>query len=116
MITAEDDDPVLKFIPPPELHLLIGITTHLFKNLEREFGELADEWLNSLNLKMDHRGQFNGNTAKKLIQNANFLLKKDKGELFSYNYLFLKGKFCVFLNHLLRFLFQKTSMQNVSLI
>lgn len=41
---ANNDTRILELIPPPELHLLLGIVNLLFKHLEDELPELADDW------------------------------------------------------------------------
>lgn len=46
--------PIINFIPPPELHILIGIVTHLYSKLESENPEVADKWLKSSQLKFFH--------------------------------------------------------------
>lgn len=35
LITGEGDAPVLKYVPPPELHLMMGVTQHIFDNLKK---------------------------------------------------------------------------------
>ncbi len=71
---------IIQYIPPPELHILIGIVTHLFIKLENEYPEIADQWLSNSKLKFfKGQKQFNGNTARQLLKNYNYLEKLAPG-------------------------------------
>lgn len=66
---------VLDFFPPPELHLLLGITNLLYQTLENELPDLANDWRINCNLQKQqfHGGHFNGNACRKLLKHINFL-------------------------------------------
>jgi hypothetical protein len=76
LIDGEDTTLVLDVIPPMELHLLLGIVNHLFKNLLQCWAG-ATEWTSKLNIQMQpfHGGQFAGNDCHKLLQNVDLLQK-----------------------------------------
>lgn len=86
LIPIEENTPILKYIPPPELHILIGIVTHLFLQLQKEAPEVAENWINICKLKMFHgKTQFNGNTARELLSKANILAKLSPGKSYECN-------------------------------
>jgi hypothetical protein len=74
IIRLSDDTLVLDFIPPMELHLLIGVVNHLFKNLCQVW-QNADEWPKMINIQQQpfHGGQFAGNECRKLLRNVDSL-------------------------------------------
>ena len=57
-----------------ELHLLIGVVNHLFKNLCQVW-QNADEWPKMINIQQQpfHGGQFAGNECRKLLRNVDSL-------------------------------------------
>lgn len=81
LITADNETPLIKYVPLPELHLLIGVTTHIYSNFQKEYGQLADDWMANLNLQMSHRGQFNGNSARILLKKVDKLNALDPGKI-----------------------------------
>lgn len=86
LIMSDTILPIIKFICPPELHILIGIVTHLFVQLEKDFPEIADTWISQLNLKFFHGShQFNGNTARKLLKKYSVLQEIDPGSYYLYS-------------------------------
>lgn len=86
LITTDNDVPILSYVPIPELHILIGITTYLFKLLEHENGQLAENWLANLNIQLSHRGQFNGNGARQLLKNVEKLENLDPGKVLFFTF------------------------------
>lgn len=79
LIAADYETPLLSYVPVPELHLLIGIVTHIFKCFESRYGEVAEAWLQNLNIQMSHRAQFNGNGARNLLKNVHKLKELSPG-------------------------------------
>lgn len=80
LITVDDNAPIIHFIAPPELHILIGVVTYLYSKLESECPEIADKWLTECNLKFFHgQKQFNGNTSRQLLKKCCFLAKLSPG-------------------------------------
>lgn len=73
LLTANDEETIINLIPPPELHLMIGITTTLFNALNKKEPELCHSWIEKCNIKMDHYGAFNGNASRKLLKNVKIL-------------------------------------------
>lgn len=66
--------PIVELIPPPELHLLLGITTHIFDELKKELPEVAENWLKQANIEKFHGGSsFNGNGARRLLKCCDIL-------------------------------------------
>lgn len=69
-----DDVSIIHHVPPPELHVMIGVVTHLYKLLEKELPEIAERWLNQCQVKMFHgSSQFNGNSARELLKKTHIL-------------------------------------------
>ena len=58
-------------IPPPELHLLIGLVNKMYSELEA-FWPACEEWLDLCNVKKEdyHGGTFAGNACRKLLKNV----------------------------------------------
>lgn len=74
LIKMDDSTLILDVIPPMELHLLLGIVNHLFKNLS-ELWPGAKEWPTLLHIQLQpyHGGHFAGNECHKLLQNLDIL-------------------------------------------
>ena len=74
LINMEDSRLILDIIPPMELHLLLGIVNHLFKNLS-ELWPGAKQWPALLHIQLQpyHGGQFAGNECHKHLQNVDIL-------------------------------------------
>ena len=74
ILRYSDDVKVLEKFPPPELHLLIGVVTKLFKKLLKQWNG-ADRWLSEVHVDREfyHGGSFTGNSVKKLLNNINKL-------------------------------------------
>ena len=74
LLSSPDNVLVLDFIPPMELHLLLGVVNHLFRALKEEWLK-ADEWPKALHIKPQpfHGGQFAGNECRKLLKNVDIL-------------------------------------------
>ena len=66
---------VIMFVPPPELHLLIGPVNLLYQELNKVWQVGAEEWIRRLNIKREeyHGGSFNGNDSRKLLKNIAIL-------------------------------------------
>ncbi|XP_030760851.1 uncharacterized protein LOC115885956 [Sitophilus oryzae] len=45
LIIGDEETPILKYIPPPELHLLLSVVQKLFDCLELENTNVATEWI-----------------------------------------------------------------------
>ncbi|CAH0562926.1 unnamed protein product [Brassicogethes aeneus] len=75
LIVGEENTKVLKYVPPPELHLLLGITQRIFDDLKRNTPDIAEAWIRKSNLKLDHYQRFNGNNARRLLKTVEDLAK-----------------------------------------
>ena len=66
--------PIINFIPPCELHILTGVTGHLYKALLIIFPQ-AIEWPQflAIDFRKIHGGEFVGNDCKRLLSNVDFL-------------------------------------------
>ncbi|XP_030767757.1 uncharacterized protein LOC115891445 [Sitophilus oryzae] len=73
LINGDEETPVLKYIPPPELHLLLGVVQKLFDCLELENTNVATEWIKKAGLKLDHYGKYNANNARQLLKKLDIL-------------------------------------------
>ena len=77
MVAGEDDEVVLERVPPPELHLLMGVVNHILTLMMSIFGNCLLEWLKSQSITLHGRqggGKLDGNNSRK------FLLKLDSLE------------------------------------
>ena len=74
LIKGKDDEAIFKLIPPPELHILLGTVTKMYKELEKRWPEV-DQWLNMCHVQKDvtHGGSFNGNSCRLLLKNIDKL-------------------------------------------
>ena len=74
LLDFHDDMLVLEAIPPMELHLLLGVVNHLFKNLCDLWPD-AKQWPTTLHLSIQplHGGHFNGNNCLKLLRGLDCL-------------------------------------------
>lgn len=46
-----ENDEVIDYIPPPELHLLIGVVNRLYEHMMEEFEEIALKWASACNVQ-----------------------------------------------------------------
>lgn len=72
---SEVDDccPTIEVIPPNELHIMLGIVNYII-HLMRNKGLEVEKWTKTLSCYPEGRGsEFNGNSAKKLLENADSL-------------------------------------------
>lgn len=51
VLEADEDDEIIDYIPPPELHLLIGIVNHLYDHMLIEFEEDTLKWTKVCNVQ-----------------------------------------------------------------
>ena len=69
-----NDTPVLNILPPPELHLMIGVVNKMYAEMEKIWLK-SEQWLDSCNVKKEayHGGTFAVNESRKLLKNVNRL-------------------------------------------
>ncbi len=74
LLAVPADFVVLQVIPPPELHLLTGVTLTLCQGLQREWAE-CHEWLDACGVQRDeyHGGSFTGNASCRLLRSTDQL-------------------------------------------
>lgn len=72
---SRDDIEVLAILPPPELHLMMGVVGSIYVALEKELPEIANNWLKSCNVEKDvgRSSQFKGNPSRKLLSKVDVL-------------------------------------------
>ncbi len=75
IMTCEPQTRILDVFPPPELHLLIGPVTLLYKGLQRIWKDGSEEWAKKNNVQLQERqgGTFTGNSCKTLLNNIAIL-------------------------------------------
>merc|ERR1712110_974331 len=70
--------PIFHFLPPAELHLLLGVVNHLFDEMckcaDGKWKSVVFEWANkSLCKRKNYQGgKFEGNQCRKLLANLSF--------------------------------------------
>lgn len=76
-VFARDDDTIiLDVIPPPELHLMLGVVNTIFNHIATEFEETAFTWAKLCNVERDVTNGgtgFNGNSCKSLLNKTDIL-------------------------------------------
>lgn len=76
-IIQSDEELILRILPPPELHLLIGTTNHMYNHMLEEFPVIAESWAKQCYVyRVDvYRGTlgFEGNHCKILINHVDKL-------------------------------------------
>ena len=78
LIAGNDDDLILKLLPPAELHLMLGVTNHLVKKLSEKWP--VYKWLeDNLSLKaVEYHGKsFEGPSCNKILQIKNLERMRD---------------------------------------
>jgi hypothetical protein len=76
LLNGVDNATVLSLVPPPELHLLLGVTNTIFKHLNKQWEEdRAYKWAEQQKImRVNYRGgSFEGNHCRKLLCNADML-------------------------------------------
>ena len=76
LITASGDKTFLEIIPPPELHLMLGVVNTVFTHMLKECQSEAESWAEFCHVQREvtHQGSgFNGNACRKLLQNVDVL-------------------------------------------
>lgn len=76
VIQTGQDTLILDVIPPPELHLLLGVVNTLFSNMMEEFKTEADNWAERCHVEqeMTHGSpSFKGNSCRVLLNNTDLL-------------------------------------------
>lgn len=71
---------ILSIIPPPELHLLLGVVNTLVDKLSEECSDIANKWIKECNVKRETTNGgtgFNGNSCKALLNKIDILRSKD---------------------------------------
>lgn len=79
ILDTDEDRLFLDLIPPPELHLLLGVVNTIFEHMHREFKEDAERWENLCHVKrrMTHGSPaFDGNSCSLLLKKVD-LLRRD---------------------------------------
>ena len=66
---------ILDLVPPPGLHMMLGIVNQKVKVLETVIPTLVDEWVKHSNAPRNayHGGVFEGNGCKSLVDNVDYL-------------------------------------------
>jgi len=75
LLLHKDDTRVIDIIPPPELHLLLGVVNHLYSGL-KAIWPMVEEWPKMLYIKtVSYHGgnSFNGPACHKLLQSIDKL-------------------------------------------
>lgn len=76
IFTGGSDKPIIDIIPPPELHLMLGVVNTIFNHMIVQFSEEAWAWAKSCNVEREIRNGssgFNGNSCKNLLEKVDIL-------------------------------------------
>lgn len=76
IIQTSNDQLILDLIPPPELHLLLGVVNTIFSNMLEEFEEDANKWAKNCSVQRERTHgspSFKGNSCKILLNKVDLL-------------------------------------------
>lgn len=79
IFNVSEDKSLLDMMPPPELHLYLGVVNGIFKHMEKEFKSTALTWAKTCNVErqVNFSGEsFNGNNCKQLLSKLDDLRSK----------------------------------------
>lgn len=79
IFTGNPDTLIIEIIPPPELHLMLGVVNTLYNHMLKEFQHDAEEWAKSCNVSKDFvhgASAFAGNACKTLLNRIDILRAK----------------------------------------
>merc|ERR1712240_295075 len=74
IIPGDKNERIIDICAPPELHLMQGITKHIFDKMQCEWSDVH-LWLKRINVKQKnyHHGSFVGNDCLKMLKNVGIL-------------------------------------------
>lgn len=87
LITTTEDKNLLEIIPPPELHLMLGVVNTVFTHMLKEFETESLAWAESCYVQREithGNPAFKGNSCKKLLENVDILRGKKNLGLMKY--------------------------------
>lgn len=76
MFDCDPSTKILHLIPPPQLHLLLGVVNKIYETMSSECGTEAEEWVKECCVSQDvyyGKPSFNGNSCRKLLKNSDKL-------------------------------------------
>lgn len=75
-MSTDEEELIINLIPPPELHLLLGVVNTLYSYLLKKFAEIALEWARRCNISREivyGVPSFVGNSCKILLDKTDIL-------------------------------------------
>lgn len=87
LFDIDEEKTFLEIIPPPELHLMLGVVNTLFSHMSKEFEKESLDWAKACHVQRDvtHGSSgFNGNSCKKLLDNVDILRAQSNLGLLKY--------------------------------
>lgn len=60
----------------------MGVVQKIYDSLKKDFPEIAESWLRSSGIQLDHYSRFNGNNARNLLKKVDVLKALDPGTYF----------------------------------
>lgn len=76
IFSGDDSKKILDIIPPPELHLMLGVVNTMVDNMEKECEESTESWIRKCNVKREVANGgtgFNGNSCRTLLKKVDIL-------------------------------------------
>jgi hypothetical protein len=66
---------ILKIIPPPELHLMMGVVNNIYSAMNKDFPEVCEKWAGICHVQKEafYGGSFNGNSCRLLLAKVHVL-------------------------------------------
>ena len=85
--SGDKNTKILDIIPPPELHLMLGVVNTMVDKMSVEFEQITNDWIKESNVKREvtHGGTgFNGNSCKILLSKIDILRTKSNLQCLKY--------------------------------
>lgn len=69
------NEDILEIIPPPELHLMLGVVNYLYTKMCKDFPKTCEKWTKFCAVEREafHGGSFNGNSCRRLLSTIDYL-------------------------------------------
>ncbi|CAH0551286.1 unnamed protein product [Brassicogethes aeneus] len=68
LVIGDVFEPIIKYVAPPELHLLMGVAQKILDGIKQDLPEITEKWLKKSNIQLDHYNRLNGNNSRKLLK------------------------------------------------
>lgn len=75
LIPGNPEKPIFLSVPPPPLHIMLGVVNTIFKAVEKIYPDWCDIWVGQSHVRHQQRAYgFTGGACRKLVETANILM------------------------------------------